>query len=63
MLRVSLLAKFPKTVLKARSLSTLSSDPDTVVARCTHKISTMLEVDSIKVTSLNDDPNGNHVRF
>lgn len=34
---------------------------DTVVARCTHKISELLKPQKIKVTSSNDDPNGSHV--
>ncbi len=34
---------------------------DTVVARCTQKISELLKPMKIKVTSSNDDPNGSHV--
>ncbi len=34
---------------------------DTVVSRCTQKISSALNPVKISVTSTNDDPNGNHV--
>lgn len=42
-------------------LSGLAGDEDTVVSRCTQKISSALKPVKISVTSTNDDPNGNHV--
>jgi hypothetical protein len=43
--------------------TSFSSSEDTVVSRCTEKISKMLNPMRISVTSTNDDPNGSHVRF
>ena len=38
-----------------------SSEEDTVVSRCTSKISALLQPLKITVTSNNDDPNGSHI--
>lgn len=42
-------------------LSSLSGE-DTVVSRCTEKITSALKPQKIVVSSTNDDPNGSHVR-
>ena len=38
-----------------------SGNSETIVAKCTRKISELIEVKELKVTSSNDDPNGSHV--
>ena len=40
-----------------------SSAEDTVVARCTQKITDALKPTIIKVTASNDDPNGSHIQI
>ena len=40
-----------------------SSAEDTVVARCTQKITDALKPTMIKVTASNDDPNGSHIQI
>jgi stress-induced morphogen len=44
-----------------RSQFSSSSTEDTVVSRCTSKISALLKPLKITVTSNNDDPNGSHI--
>jgi len=43
--------------------SSSSSEVETLVARCTRKISESVSPTQIKVTSSNDDPNGSHVSY
>jgi stress-induced morphogen len=43
-------------------VSGLAGGEDTVVSRCTQKISSALNPIKISVTSTNDDPNGNHIQ-
>lgn len=46
------------------STSSFSSDSaDTVVSRCTSKISAALNPSKCIVTSTNDDPNGSHIQI
>lgn len=40
-----------------------SGEVETLVARCTRKISESISPTQIKVTSSNDDPNGSHVSY
>lgn len=42
--------------------SGIAGGEDTIVSRCTEKISSALSPVKISVTSTNDDPNGSHVR-
>lgn len=42
--------------------SAVAGGEDTIVSRCTQKISSALSPVKITVTSTNDDPNGSHVR-
>ena len=46
---------------RGRTLSATNGEIDTVVARCTRKISESLNPVKISVTSSDDDPNGSHV--
>lgn len=54
--RVFLSKQFQKMALRDNS-----NEIETLVARCTRKISESVSPTQIKVTSSNDDPNGSHV--
>lgn len=45
----------------SRLFSSAGSEEDTVVSRCTEKLTELLNPAKLRVTSSNEDPNGSHV--
>jgi hypothetical protein len=53
---------FPQRIVKM-AINQSSSEVESVVERCTRKISESLQPIHLSVTSSNDDPNGSHVSY
>jgi stress-induced morphogen len=62
MLISSLRLSKPALLRMPRLFASSDSMADTVVGRCTSKITSALNPSKISVTSTNDDPNGSHIQ-